>query len=230
MSSRKKIIGVIIVTILILALGMSVGDNDPKIRTSYQVLDDARLGVNIEGVEEGDIIDLYCPDDDKVGSTTIDSEDMTKRLVGVIQAETEVTMTDEGNPSQGDYTLVVDDSSTEDPIYEEVLTFEGPDIQITDADLGTEYDDDSDTWSITDLELKVDNHGDLSIFAVEADLIIGDEAESVGFNEELLPGETAEIKENISIDIETGTHPIDIELYSFDDEIASYGAEVTIGE
>jgi len=231
MSDRKKILAIVFVTILILAIGMSVGENEPKIRVTYNVVEDAHLEVNIEGVDEGNEIDLYCPENNLVGSSPITSDDITDRFIGVVQATVEVRMTDEGNPSPGDYRMVVNDPSIDEDIYEDEITFEGPDIEITDVELDTEYDEDSETWEIISVNIDVENEGDLSIFLNSMDLTIGEHSENIQFEQklELMPDENVQVEENISVMKEEGDHSLNLQLYSFGEEIGTYEAEVTIG-
>ncbi len=230
MSDRKKILGIVFVTILILAIGMSVGENEPEIRVTYNVVEDAHLEINIEGVDEGNEIDLYCPENDLVGSSPITADDITDRFIGVVQATVEVPMTDEGNPSPGDYRMVVSDH-TEEEIYEDEITFDGPDIEITDVGLDTEYEEDLEEWEIKYITIDVENEGDLSIFLSSMDLTIGEHSENIEFEQkfELMPDENVQVEENISVMKEEGDHSLNLELYSFGEEIVAYEAEVTIG-
>ena len=230
MSDRKKILGIVFVTILILAIGMSVGENEPEIRVTYNVVEDAHLEVNIEGVDEGNEIDLYCPENNLVGSSPITSDDITDRFIGVVQATVEVPMTDEGNPSPGVYRMVVSDH-TEEEIYEDEITFDGPDIEITDVGLDTEYEEDLEEWEIKYITIDVENEGDLSIFLNSMDLTIGEHSENIQFEQklELMPDENVQVEENISVMKEEGDHSLNLQLYSFGEEIGTYEAEVTIG-
>ncbi len=232
MNDRKKIIGIVFITILILVVGMSVGDNTPKIRVTYQVVEGAQLSVNVEGVEEGDELTLYNPDDKIVGSVNISSDDINKRFIGVVQTTVELPMTDEGNPEEGNYRMVVRDPSIEENIYEDEITFEGPDIEITDVELDTEYHEDREEWEITSINIDVENEGDLSLFLHSMDLIIGeDETENIEFEQkfELMPDENTQVEENINVVKEEGNHSLNLELYSYGDEIGTYETEVTIG-
>ncbi len=232
MSDRKKIIGIVIITILILVVGMSVGDSTPKIRATYQVVEGAQLSVNVEGVEEGDELSLYYSDDDKrVGTVNISSDDITKRFIGIVQTTVEISMVDEGNPEEGNYSFVVKDSPDGDTIYEEELTFEGPEIEIIDIELETEYHNDRDEWEITGIKAEIENEGDLPIFTDKMNLTIDGCTEEITFDGEgeLMPDKTTEIIENLSIVKEVGTHSLNLELYSYGEKIRTYETEVTIG-
>ncbi|MFW6064013.1 MAG: hypothetical protein ACOC8Y_00390 [Candidatus Natronoplasma sp.] len=232
MSEKKKIIGVVFITILILAVGMSIGDNTPKIRVTYQVVEDAQLSVNVEGVEEGNQLCLYDPGDKRVGSVNISSDDMTKRFIGVVQTTVELSIADEGNPEPGSYRMVIRDPSIDEDIYEDEITFEGPDIEIIDVELDTEYDKDLEEWEIISITIDLENEGDLSVFLDSMDLTIGeDESENIEFEQkfELIPDENTQVEENISIVKEEGDHSLNLGIYSYGEEIGTYDTEVTIG-
>ncbi|MEF8831956.1 MAG: hypothetical protein V5A66_00380 [Candidatus Thermoplasmatota archaeon] len=207
-----------------------MGDNDPVIRCQFDVVEDAQLEVNIEGVEEGHQVNLFNPSGMRVGTTNISSDDIPDRLIGVVQATVEVSMSDEenSNPIPGNYSFVVNDPSSDDPIYEKELTFDGPDIEIIDTELETEQDDESDERKIIGIKVEVENDGDLPVFADEMNLTVENETENIRFDEEqeLIPGETIELDENItdsdlSIAMED-PQLVRLELYSFEDELASY--------
>ncbi len=226
MNKVKKVLAVLIIIVVTIALGITVGENESKIRTQFELIEDARLQGNIEGVEEGDEVRLYDPDDEHLDSYTISSDDITRRLIGIVQTTVELSMTDEGNPLPGDYTFVINDNG--ETIYEEELTFDGPEIEITDLELETESLDQE--WEITGIELDVENEGDLPIFADRMDLTVGEESENISLYEELFSEETTVIYENVSIEVDEGTHPVGLELYSYDEKFGSYETEISFGE
>ncbi|MFP4142114.1 MAG: hypothetical protein ACLFSM_04850 [Thermoplasmata archaeon] len=196
------------------------------------MVEDAHLEVNIEGVDVGNEINQYNPENDVVGSSTISSDDITDRFIGVVQATVEVPMAKEGNPSAGDYRMVVNDPSIDEDIYEDEITFEGPDIEIIDVELDTEYDKDLEEWEITSITIDLENEGDLSVFLDSMDLTIGeDESENIEFEQkfELIPDENTQVEENISIVKEEGDHSLNLGIYSYGEEIGTYDTEVTIG-
>jgi len=223
MSKKKKAIGIIIIIMVTLALGISVGDNDPKIRTQFEVVEGARLRVSLEGVEEGHEVNLYNHEDYRVGTANISSDDMTKRFIGVVQATVEVSMADEGNPTPGEYRLEVKDTAGDKLIYDENLTFEGPEIEITDL----EFDGEGD-GSETDLKVEVENSGDLPIFVDKMMVNITGNLEQIDFDEpiELMAEETSELNGTLSLDIEKGDQAT-VELFSFGESVYTYETNVT---
>jgi len=63
------------------------------------------------------------------------------------------------------------------------------------------------------------------------DLTIGEHSENIEFEQkfELMPDENVQVEENISVMKEEGDHSLNLELYSFGEEIVTHEAEVTIG-
>jgi len=218
---------VILIVLLIIALGINVGENEPEIRTHFELVEDARLQCNIEGIEEGDEVSLYDPDNERLDSYNISSDDLTRRFIGIVQTTVELSMTDEGNPLPGDYTFVINDNDSEETTHEEELTFDGPEIEITDLESETEPLDDK--WGITGIQVNVKNEGDLPIFADEMNLTVGEESDKISLYEELFSEQNTEIYENVSIELDEGTHPVELELYSYDENFDSYETEVTLG-
>lgn len=223
MSKIKKIILVIVISAVLLTIGISVGENESKLRTNYQVIEDAQLSVNVEGVEEGHRINLYDPEGEILDQANVSSEDIVRRFIGVVQGTFEFSLADEGNPVPGEYTLEVRDPNEEEKIYEENITFEGYDIDITDFKV--EYDEDR-----SEMLVDVENSGDLPIFTDEMKLEINQENETLNLTEpkELMPETTTELNESVDLDIEEGDHDVSLKLFSFGDILVTYEGEVEI--
>jgi len=228
MEKIKKIAVVIIVVGLIIAVAISFGENDPELRANYQVVEDMRLRINLEAAEEGNEIELYNPENESVGKTEVTSEDITRRFIGVMQSTVKLPLAEEGNPITGEYTIVVRGSAGGEVIYEDKLTFEGPDVEITDIELSTGPEEGEGLWK---LNTEVENQGDLPILVDEINLEIEDEFERVPLDEEieLMPEGSESLQGNVTMDVGENEKLVRVEILSFGEVYAYSETEIVIG-
>lgn len=203
----------------------------PEISVEYSVVVEfgsAYLEVKVSGPEQGYEILLFDPDGESVGTAYISSDDMIPGHETVTASMTDIG---DDNPIPGEYLLIVKDSWTDERYYEANPTYEGPEVDIVEAEFVTDYDDYFEEGSIDEIILTVNNIGDLPIFAGELKIEVGpEESQESLYGEEILHGEETEISVSPWIrELEEGVHPVTLELYSEEEKIASYTTEVEIG-
>ena len=233
-----SIVGAIVIVIAIIAAIASCADfvsspNDspsPTVTVDYEVIvlyGSAYLRVRVEGPQDSYEVRLFDPAGESVGYGFISSDDM---LTG--HETVEVSMTDTGvtNPAPGEYWLIVNEWLPEKRVFEAKPVFEGPDVSITDVQFETTYYAYFDEGSITDATVQVHNSGDLPVRADEMRVLVAGEQDDSTVYETLPPGQTTVLEPFVYIsELDGGTHPVTVEIYSEGAKLASYATQITIG-
>ncbi len=202
----------------------------PTVSVNYEVTilaDTACLSVSVEGSQNNYDIILLDPAGKSVGYGFISSDDMT---TGHKTVEVSMTGTGVKNPRPGKYSLIVKVWSTDEKVFEAKPVFEGPDVNITNVQFMTAYDECPREGSIDEVIVQVYNGGDLPVFPDEMKLWVPGKVEDITIYESLPHGETIVIDRFIRISgLGPGTHRATVAIYSQGVKLSSYATQVIIG-
>ncbi len=127
-------------------------------------------------------------------------------------------------PGAGTYELLVTPLSMEEIIFREEFTFRGADLSIAEVEM---------RWNgslFYEIEIDVDNNGDLPVYPTGGTIRIENEEDSLSYSTpSIMPGERETLEDEVYIYVTSGSHPIDITLTGYGgDSMAFYSGTVVI--
>jgi len=189
----------------------------------------AYLKIRVEGEAKNLKVILGDPEGYTTDAENITRDDLLDGIETVKVAMSSATSIYWDIPKAGTYTLVIKESSSGEIVYSTKLTFSGAKIRIINREFTYGYYESSFYYDLMELKLQITNEGDLPAFFDEIVIVIGDKEYNFLHYEGISPKESKEIIEKTHIsNLESGTHPVTIKLYSKKTELASYETQLTL--
>lgn len=225
----------IIALLIILLAGLSIGpmmsfldgdtenrddiltmDTNPIAEVEHEVIikfNYPYLKVKVTGEQQRYDLLLYDPDGTLQSTRYIFEDDM---LMGHASKDLDMTPAGVHNAPSGDYTLIIRDGSynNNEIHHQEIISFIGANISITDVDIYGGYYDSLEYGYIGQVDISVNNTGDLPFYFDEFRIHVVGEADTRTLYDTVSQGDESTLAKTVYIsDIPVGVHDVVIEIY-----------------
>jgi len=224
---RHIIYGIIIINFLFCSISiLTIANTATFTLKSWEVIDDDGYpGLLIKfDVTENVELTMLNPDGVQVDWDYVDE---TEHGVNIDLAGYHET------PKSGTYIFVVKTSWPEVTIFTKDFTFNRPDLSIIDIQPTWKYYENLRYYSMTNIDVTINNSGDLPIYPVQGRVELNGESDSLWFSSSVvMPNEQKTISASVYMsDIDSGTYTLILFLEDGDDaNIGTYSKTVSLEE